>query len=197
MTHKQSVKTDDDTTVQKNVCSLHDFNPFENFETIVTLKEGAEERFLQYYPPITSILPDKNVTPLQDITYITKYILYTQEINSKQVPASQNNNLCVITSKQGNKVITPKPIAKDEVISGSNIEGILPEDGKNHSKIPETAQKQLIKHLTDFKRAKYSMTMIVDSADFTYEFVQVHPIWKTEATRVKDHVDQMNKQGWK
>ena len=186
---KQSVKTDDDTTVQKNVCTLHNFNPFDNFETIVTLKEGAEETFLLNYPAITPTLPDKNITPLHDITYITKYILYTQEINGKQVSASQNNNVTAISEKQGNKVITPQPITKDEVISGSNTGSKLPN-------IPETAQKQLIKHLTDFKRANYSMTSVVDSADFTYEFVQVNPAWKSEATRVKNHVEQLNKQGW-
>ena len=187
---KQSVKTDDDTTVQKNVCTLHNFNPFDNFETIVTLKEGAEETFLQHYPAITPTLPDKNNTPLHDITYITKYILYTQEINSKVGSASQNNNVTAISEKQGNKVITPLPTTKDEEISGSNTGSKLPD-------IPETAQKQLIKHLTDFKRANYSMTSVVDSADFTYEFVQVNPVWKSEATRVKNHVEQLNKQGWK
>jgi len=187
---KQSVKTDDETTVQKHVCSLHDFNPFDNYETVVTLKEGAEALFLQHYPHITKALPDKNITPLTDITYITKYILYTQELNGNIDSASQNNNVSVITEKQGNKVITPLPTAKEGVITDGNMEGKLPD-------MPKTAQKQLMKHITDFKRANYSMTDVVDSANFTYEFVQVNPIWKTEATRVKTHVEQLNKQGWK
>lgn len=187
---KQSVKTDDDTTVQKNVCTLHNFNPFDNFETIVTLKEGAEETFLHHYPNITKVLPDKNITPLTDITYITKYILYTQEINGKHVPASQNNNVTVISEKQGNKVISPLPTTKEVVISGSNTGSKLPD-------IPETAQLQLMRDIQNFKKSTYSMTNDVDPEQFTYEFVQIYPHLKNEATRVKSYVDQLNKQGWK
>ena len=187
---KQSVKTDDETTVQKKVCSLHNFNPFDNFETVVTLKEGAEELFYQHYPTITPILPDKNITPLTDITYITKYILYTQELNGKPGSASQNNNVSVITEKQGNKVITCQPITKDEVITGGNEGGKL-------LTLPKTAQLQIRRDINNFKKSTYSMTNNVDSEQFTYEMVKIYPHLKNEATKIKGYVDQLNKQRWK
>ena len=196
---KQSVKTDDETTVQKNVCTLHDFNPFENFEQVVSLKEGAEEAYLRVYPVFTLDLPEKNTTELPLFTKLPKYILYTDNVkgNGDIGAVVENNNVCVGTGKQGKSVNTPPPTTKVQGKQGSKLDGndqIYSEDTQN---IPKTAQKQLIKHLTDFKRANYSMTSVVDSADFTYEFVQVHSAWKSEATRVKNHVEQLNKQGWK
>lgn len=195
---KQNVKTHDDTTVQKNVCSLHDFDPFDNFETVVTLKEGAEDAFLLHYPHITPVLPDKNISPLHDITYITKYILYTQEINGNMGSVVKNKSLCVESDKQGNKVISPQPISKHGSNGGSNGGGTLPEDQVNATILPKTAQKQLVKDLITFKKANYSMTGIVDIDNFTYDFCKLYDkVWKQHATVVKSHVQHLNERSWK
>ena len=195
---KQSVKMDDSTTVQKNVCSLHNFNPLENYDTVVTLKIGAEDAFLLHYPHITLTLPDKNITPLTHITYITKYILYTREIDGNVLTDNENNKVSVLPPKQGNKVITPQPIPKDEVITPPNTGDKLPSKEVITQRIPETAQKQLIKDLITFKKANYSMTGIVDPDQFTYEFCKLYDkVWKDKASVVLDHVKKLNERSWK
>ena len=196
---KQSVKTDDETTVQKNVCSLHNFNPFDNFEQVVTLKEGAEEAYLRVYPAFTLNLPSKNTTELPLFTILPKYILYTHNVkgNGDIGAVVENNNVCVGNGKQGKSVNTPQSIAKQQGKQGSKLDGkdqIYPENTPN---IPKTAQLQLMRDIQNFKKSTYSMTDVVDPEQFTYEFVQIYPHLKNEATRVKSHVEQLNKQGWK
>lgn len=187
---KQSVKLDDDTTVQKNVCTLHKFNQFENYETVVTLKPGAEEAYLRIYPMFTLDLPEKNTTELPLFTKLPKYILYTQELNGNTGGGNENNSLCLDVGKQGKSVNMPHPTTKEEVNKGGNDTSKLPD-------IPKNAQLKIIRELQLFKKANYSMTDNVDSADFTYEFVQLNVVWKNEATRIKTMVEHLNEGGWK
>ena len=191
MVEKQSVKTDDDTTVYKNVCSLHNFNPFDNFETIVTLKAGAEEAFLRNYPVITPSLPDKTNTPLTPITYITKYILYTQEEKCNSVEDNENNSLTVKNEKQGNKVKWPHPIAKQGGNNGYN-------EGSKLPALPKNAQLKLVSDLLQFKKAHYSMTKFVDVNTFTTGFCEAHDkVWKPYTSHVREEVERLNNLGWR
>lgn len=187
---KQNVKISDETTVYKMVCSLDGFDPLSEFETVITLKQEAKDTFLEYYPTITPVLPLKNDNGLPNITYITKYILYTDRINSNACTGAENNNVCVESDKLGNKVILPQPTTETEVIMGVNMGGKLPD-------IPKNAQLKIIRELQLFKKANYSMTNNVDSTDFTYEFVQLNVVWKKEATRIKTMVEHLNEGGWK
>ena len=195
---KQNVKINDDTTVHKMVCSLDGFDQFSEFETVITLKQEAIDTFLEYYPTITPLLPSKNDNVLPSITYITKYILYTDKINGNTCIDIENNNVCEKSEKQGNKVILPQPMTKDEVIMGVNEGGNLPDDQVTTPIIPETAQKQLIKDLITFKNANYRMTGIVDAEQFTYEFCKLHDkVWKDKASVVLNHVKKLNERSWK
>ncbi|MBU0964711.1 hypothetical protein KKC06_06755, partial [Patescibacteria group bacterium] len=190
---KRSVKTDDDTTVYKNVCSLHNFNPFDHYKTIITLKEGAEERFISHYPPITRILPEKNALPSYYITYIT---YYNNNISNKlieKVTVTDSDEIkypSLKTEKQGNKVITPQPIMKEQGNIDNKQGGILP-------KLPHNAQLQLTSDLVKFKKAHYSMTKFVDVDQFTLGFCDAHEqVWKPHASHVKEEVKRLNEIKW-
>lgn len=201
---KQTVRTDDNTTVSKKVCSLHNFNPLEHYETVITLKPGAEDRFYQHYPVITRILPEKNALPNYYITNITIYNrIHSNKLISNTDSTKKSDNIfsCEKGNIQGNKVITSQPIAKQQGNIGGNMGGILPptlpNDKKDKGNIPKTAQLQIMRYIQDFKRANYSMTSSVDAEQFTYEFCQIHEHLKTEASRIKEHVEELNKRGWK
>ena len=109
-----------------------------------------------------------------------------------------NNNVCVERVNQGKQVNPPRPIVKEEGKQGGKPGGCLPIDCVNASKIPDTAQKQLIKDLTTFKNANYRMTGIVDAEQFTYEFCKLYDkVWKSKASIVLDHVKKLNERSWK
>jgi len=132
---KQNVKTSDDVSVSRNVCSLYNFNPYDYYKTIITLKEGAEERFHSHYPPITLVLPEKNALPFY---YITNINYYNNNISNKLINSnssdgfSSENNFSVKTENLGNEVITQRPIPKDEGNNPGNDVGKLPQDNKDH-----------------------------------------------------------------
>ena len=192
---KQSVKTDDETTVQKKVCSLHNFNPFDHYKTIITLKEGAEDRFLAHYPPITRILPDKNALPSY---YITNITYYNKNISNILINDSVCDgivkNICpsVLPEKQGNKVINPRPISKEQGNMSENERVILP-------KLPHNAQLKLTSDLVKFKKANIpTYVNFVDADQFTRDFCDAHEqVWKPHASHVKEEVNNLNNLGWR
>ncbi|MBU1067064.1 hypothetical protein KKE60_04725, partial [Patescibacteria group bacterium] len=191
---QQNVKITEDTHVRKMVCSLDGFEPLSNFGTVITLKQEAIDMFYEYYPSITPVLPDKNNTPLTDITLLPKYILYTEEKKSNTLCVNENKSMCLKSEIQGNKVITPQPISKQEGNSGGNSNGILPH-------IPKTAQLQLMRHLQEFKNAQYRGTQTIDPNPhgmFTVGFLDAHPLlYKSQVPRVTAAIEQMNRSGWR
>ena len=136
---KQSIRTDN-TTITKNVCSLHDFNQLEQYETAVTLKEGAEETFLAHYPVFNRYIPEKNALPLYLFTYISTYIdIRSKEINGEPIStdAQNNNSHWVKSQKQLKSLNSERPMAKSggkyplptEVISTKLSHPIAEEEG--------------------------------------------------------------------
>lgn len=188
---KQSIKTDSDTTVQKTVCSLHGFKPLDHYQTVITLKPGAEDMFKRYYPDITRTLPEKNALPYY---YITNITYYNRICSNKVIKGNESNEKCVYNflpekgNIQGNKVITPQPIAKEQGNNGGNTGVILPD------------QLKLMKHLRDFKQGHYKTISIVNTNPddrFTQEFVDAYsPIYNNSVGRVTRAIDEMNRRGW-
>lgn len=187
---------DDNTSVKRLVYSLHGFDPFDNYETAITLKPGAEDRFLQYYPDITLTLPDKNITSITDITYITKYIIYTQGNKCNTVDGVRSHPLCVESEKQGNKVITGQPITNGGCNNGVLQRGKLPDDKVKPVTIKGNLQEKLHNHILEYKKVNHKNEVFIDPYEFVNGFVSAHTMYSSIASKVKAEVEQLNSVKW-
>lgn len=194
---KQNVRTDDNTTVNKTVCSIHDFNPFDHFETIITLKEGAEDRFLSYYPPITKILPGKNTLPKH---YITNINYYNNNISNKLIndsnatSLSTQNNSSMKRGNRGNTVINSRSMPETIGNKQDNIAKILPTKQAK-------SQKQLMKEIKEFKDLNYRTTNKISYAKkdnmFLEQFIKKYDTYEFDQDRVISGIKEHNKRKWK
>lgn len=186
----QSVQNDGVTTKRK-VVSLDKFDIFDMCDSVVDLKENTKGCFYQLYPNFTQTLPEKNALPLYHFTYITYIYNNSIEYNSKEGGGDVFLNGRMLSGKVGKvgKVANPTTVGEVKCEVKCSV--------KSHT-LPKTAQKQIVNDLISYKRAKYPLESTVDPEDFTFEFCELHPhVWKSEATRVLEHVNKLNKNGWK